>query len=236
MMFLGTQLASNDHFEFAGIKIAPSNSVKLLGVEIDNNLNFNVHIKNICKIVNNKINALIRIRCYLDTDKALKICNAYILSQFNYCNLIWMFCSKTSNKSIIRSHKRALRITYQDTSSSYQELLEQNKCITIHQRNLQSLMCEVYKSINHLNPSFMWSFFKPKQLPYSLRKGPLLEMSTARGKIFGIYTIEFRSTISWNNLPIELKSTPSEHDFKRSLKKFLQSGKRIPCNCKLCRE
>ena len=120
-----------------------------------------------------------------------------------------MFCSKTANKNLVRAHKRALRITYQETFLPYHELLEQDKSFDIHQRNLQSLMCEVYRSLNHLNPSFMWNIFRPKKLPYSLTKGSLLELPLAQGKLFGIYTLEFRSRISWNNLPKQLKSAPS---------------------------
>ena len=76
MIFLGTQLAEYDRFEFAGIKVEPSKLVKLLSVEIDSNLNFNLHINKICKIANNKTKALIRTRKHLDTDKARKVCKA----------------------------------------------------------------------------------------------------------------------------------------------------------------
>ena len=112
MIFLGTDQADLDYFNFEGNIVKPSKSVNLLGVEIDKRLTFDNHILNICKIVNNKTNALVRIRSYLDNDHAQQVANAYILSQFNYCNLIWMFCSKTTNQKIIRAHKRALRITY----------------------------------------------------------------------------------------------------------------------------
>ena len=35
----------NDLLEFANVKVASSSSVKLLGVEIDNNLNLNFHME-----------------------------------------------------------------------------------------------------------------------------------------------------------------------------------------------
>ena len=132
-----------------------------------------------------------------------------------------MFCSKTRSKLISRAHKRALRVVYQDFSSTHQELLERDGSIDSHQRNLKSLMCEVYKSLNHLNPSFLWDFFKHKETPYSLRKGPLLELPPAQERLFGIYKIEIRSTISWNNLPREIKCASSLHEFKKFLNTFL---------------
>lgn len=39
-------------------------SVKLLGMEIDDNLNFNLHISNICKSVADQLIAMIRLKNY----------------------------------------------------------------------------------------------------------------------------------------------------------------------------
>ena len=44
-----------------GAEIKGQNSVTLLGVEIDNELNFNNYIWNICKKGRNKVNAISRI-------------------------------------------------------------------------------------------------------------------------------------------------------------------------------
>ena len=110
-------VANPDKFQMIFLGSKFSESVKLLSVTIDNDLNLNNrHILKLCKSANNKINALIRIKNSLDEDQARKIAQAYIFSQFNYCNLIWMFCSKTVNNMIIRAHKRALRTIYQDNS------------------------------------------------------------------------------------------------------------------------
>ena len=45
-------------------------------------------------------------------------------SQFKYCLLIWMFCSRKANNKINKLHEGALRIVYQDNISNYEELLE----------------------------------------------------------------------------------------------------------------
>ena len=52
--------------------ITGESSVKLLGVTIDNKLNFNEHLTMICKKANQKLHALARIAKYLKSDK-LKI-------------------------------------------------------------------------------------------------------------------------------------------------------------------
>ena len=69
--------------------------------------------------------------------------------------LIPIFCSKGASNEINGAHKRALRALYGDYESTFEELLDKIKSMTIHKKNLQILMIEVYKTINHLNPAYM---------------------------------------------------------------------------------
>ena len=85
--------------------ITSKTSVKLLGVTIDNKLNFNEHVDNICKKANNKLHALARIAKYLNPDKLRILMKTFIESQFNYCPLIWMFHSRQLNSKITNCMK-----------------------------------------------------------------------------------------------------------------------------------
>ena len=94
--------------------IKSSNSVKLLGITIDNKLNFKEHLTNICKKVSNKLHGLARLSNYMSTHKLRIIMKAFIESQFQYCPLLWMFHSRTLNNRINKLHERALRLVYKD--------------------------------------------------------------------------------------------------------------------------
>ena len=65
--------------------IETSNTIELLGIIIDNKLNFNDHISNLLKKGNQKLPALARISKYLDKDKLRIVMKTFIQSQFNYC-------------------------------------------------------------------------------------------------------------------------------------------------------
>ena len=144
-------LSKNDNFE-ANInenRISNTRFEKLLGVTFDNQLNFNHHISKICKAVSNKLHALARVSHYMDEDKRRILFSSYFSSQFNYCPLIWMNHSKSINKKINNLHERALRLIYCDHTSNFQELLQRDNSVTIHQKNIQALAITMYK-VNHL--------------------------------------------------------------------------------------
>ena len=92
-MFLGTE-DSNISLNIDGNIVKNSSIVKLLGVTIDDRLCFHPYIKDLCKKTNQKTEALLRIRKNLNQATADILCSSFILSTFNYCPLIWMFCGK----------------------------------------------------------------------------------------------------------------------------------------------
>ena len=128
-------------------KITNSESEILLGITFDNELNFNEHVSNLCIKATNKLHALARISHYMNTNQKRIIMKAFIQSQFGYCPLVWMFCSRTINARINRIHERSLRIVYNDYESTFNELLTTDKSFTIHHRNIQTLAIEIYKEI-----------------------------------------------------------------------------------------
>ena len=80
--------------------ILAEESVNLLGVTIDNKLDFSKHIESLLKKGNQKLHALARISNYVSRDKLKLIMNTFVRSQFNYCPLLWMLHSRTLNNRI----------------------------------------------------------------------------------------------------------------------------------------
>ena len=68
--------------------IKASNTVKLLGVCIDQKLNFNEHISKICKSAANQLGALQRLNHFLTFDQKKLLVNCYVYSNFNYCPFV----------------------------------------------------------------------------------------------------------------------------------------------------
>ena len=100
------------HIEINDEIIRGEPTVKLLGITINNRLDFNDHVSNLCKKASQKLHALTRISSYISSDKLLLLMKAFIESQFNYCPLVWMFHNRTTNNRINRIHERTLRVSY----------------------------------------------------------------------------------------------------------------------------
>ena len=71
-------------------------SLELLGIEIDDKLNFNLRISKICSSAANQINAMIRLRNFMTFNVKKALINSYFMSNFNYSPLVWMFSSAKS--------------------------------------------------------------------------------------------------------------------------------------------
>ena len=121
----------------------------LQGISIDTTLSFEHHITSLCKKASQKLHALARIAHYMDFEKRRSLMKAFVISQFNYCPLIWMFHNRALNNRINKIHERALRLIYQNKNLSFSELIELDNAVTIHQRNLQVLVTEIFKVKNN---------------------------------------------------------------------------------------
>ena len=142
----------------------------LLGITIDSNPSFIKDINNLCKKASAKLNALGRIPGYMNLPKRRIIMKSFITSQFGYCPLIWIFHSRTLNNKINSIHERALRITYSNRKSPFEELLRKENIFSIHHRNLQVLATEIFKIKNNIAPEILNSIFQNRTSSCNLWK------------------------------------------------------------------
>ena len=165
-----------------------------------------------------RLHALRRIHKFLKAEKARILANAFIKFKFNYPPLIWMFASKTVINKNFENYYRTLQVVYSEYHKSYEELLQINKGISIHQKHLPILALEVYESIMHFNPEFMWHCFNTNPIPYNLRNGSRLLIPLAKSLNFGANSITFRGSFSWNKFLLRLKNCQTIDDFKFDLR------------------
>ena len=123
-----------------------------------------------------------------------------------------------------------LRLVYNEYEKNCKNLLADHDEISIHQKHLQFLATEVFKSANKLNLQFMWCFFENREIPYNLCCGSVVKLPGTNTTKYRINSLNFRGVMLWNIIPKNTKLSKTLTEFKRRLKKHL-----IPCNCAACR-
>ena len=70
-----------------------------------------------------------------------------------------MFHGRQIHDKIDKLHERSLRIVYNGSVMSFEELLVKDKTFALHHQNIQSLTIEMYKAVNNLLGGRLSDFF-----------------------------------------------------------------------------
>ena len=215
-----------------GTQISKCKEEKLLGIKLDDRLSFENHVISMCKKATQKLHALARIARYMDFEKRKTIMHAFIMSQFNYCPLVWMFYSRKMNNQINSIHERSLRIAYDDKISSFDELLRRDCAVTIHQKNLQYLAIEIFKVKNDLSPDIMKEVFNLVIPSYNLRSTECtFSRNNVRTTHYGLQSLKYLSPKIWELVPDTIKNCSTLQSFKKHIKSWNTNR----CPCRLCK-
>ena len=131
-----------------GKDILPSDQLKLLGLEIDHELNFTSHTQSICKkaTCGSKIAVLSRLKNMISINAKLHIlCKATILPSLTYYLTIWHFGGKSDEGKLEKLQERALRIMFNNNSFTYDELLRRFNLSTHYNRRLRDILITMFK-------------------------------------------------------------------------------------------
>ena len=157
--------------------------------------------------------------------------NSFFKTQFNYCLLIWMCHSREKNRKISRLHERCLRTIYNDKQSSFNDLLEKDGSVLIHERNLQALATEMYKIINGLSTPLMKDIFPIKTNLYNLRQNSQFSRPQINTVYHGTESVSNIGPKIWNLVPSNLKEINYLDKFDKAIKQW----KTEDCPCRLCK-
>ena len=129
----------------------------------------------------------------------------FVESQFGYCPLIWIFHSRGLNNKMNRMHEKALRVTYNDKSSTFQELLEKDISVSIHHRNIQQLAIEIYTVLHGFSPPILNDIFVPVSRPFNFRRNDTLHRRRVNSVRYGTECVSFLGPEIWDLVPSDVK-------------------------------
>ena len=142
------------------LNIANTELIKLLGVHIDENLNFTEHISKLCTKASQKVGVLSRLRNLIP-------CKAKLLT---YCHLIWHFCESSDKRKLEQIQERALRVIYKSHSATYEKLLRRADIPSLY--NLFYLFIYLFNQISEISEKTAQSEVSLKQSTRLLKNKP----------------------------------------------------------------
>ena len=228
--FLVSRKLQNTAININNAIVKSTDTVKLLGVTIDCDLSFDVHISDLCKKASRQLNVLRRFSNILSTKNKMSIFHSFILSQFKYCPVVWHFCKKRKIDMMEKIQERALRFVYNDKESTYMTLLTKANRKTLYNDRLKSIAIEVYKSLHGISPYYLRDMFSIKDCHYDLRNVYILKQPYVNTVTYGIMSHRYHGAKIWNNLPCTIKCAETLSHFKTMLSSY--NGNL--CNCALC--
>ena len=104
-----SQTSKPKQFLIGNDVVEVASSVKLLRIHIDDQLSFNLHISNICKSASKQLNTRVTLKYFLGFEERKVLINSFILSNFNYCPLVWSLSTAKPLNTVETLQKRALR-------------------------------------------------------------------------------------------------------------------------------
>ena len=81
--------------------------------------------------------------------------NTFVYSNFNYCSLVWHFTAKKSTNKTEKIQERYLKLLYNNTTETYDDLLIKTWQSSMEIKRLRTLAMEIFKTLNDINPNYM---------------------------------------------------------------------------------
>ena len=143
-----------------GTPLQKRDLVRYLGIEVDNELSWKLHIHNLHRQCVGKL-AQIRKSCYHLPCKAHKLLYlAFVLSQLDYCSVVWGLCGTVLSNKIVRIQNYAMRVILRKPpltpSEEYWKTLQWT---TLKTRRHSAMMLQVHRCLHMAGPLYINSKF-----------------------------------------------------------------------------
>ena len=223
LIFLGKNIRSCDHTIYIdNMTLKGSSAINVLGVELDEDLNFHTHVEFVCSETAKQINAMSRINNYLDNKSRKFIYNSFIVSNFNYCSTVWMFTNRRNLNRLDKLNKRALRLVYNDKTSPYNDILHKYNCNDVYKMCTISLAVEVFKMRHQTAPPYLSNMLEATIPRYDFRDQSTYILPKFNTKTYGFHSLRYIGSKLWNYLDFCDKNTESLSQFKSNVKNWIQ--------------
>ena len=236
-MFLGTKYAINEvnllnlsDIKVNNIVMERVDHVKILGVTFDEVLSWRKQV-NLCigKAMSNFFQ-LSRYKKFLNKEAKITLCDTIVLSQFNYCDIVYSNMDSYLKEKIQKVQNLCIRFIFDirrrdhcDYSSCRKEL----NWLDMSLRRLKHGFTLIYKIIHGLAPNYLRDTFTLVNEIHSLntrRSNSDIWISKACISKIHRKSYSFEMAKLYNQIPVDIKNSISVNSFKKRIREFLDSN------------
>ena len=209
---LGAKLQNiNLHVEASGTAIEQVICQKLLGVTVDNELNFDKPMDSLVSKLGQRLGLLRKIKRFLPLKQRINYYKVMFKQVMLYGATVWAECSKDNLLRILRMQKRAARVILDaDTRANSVTLFKQLGWLAFHDEVKVNKCVLAYKRLNENCPAYISELLTTNHQKQSRSSGrysnnnfvtPRYRLKTEGGRSFLVTTCKL-----WNSLPQSIKT------------------------------
>ena len=236
-MFIGSKpairklnIAETNFLNINGTDLERVNKAKVLGVTFDEVLSWQKQV-NLCisKAMGNFFQ-MYRYKKFLNEEAKITLCDSIILSQFNYCDIVYSNMDVILEKKVQKIQNMCLRFIFNyrmKDKCDYDLLLKKLNWLNMKNRRIKHGLTMIYKILNGLAPHYLSDNFtltseihnvNTRRASNSIYINKNITSKIHR-KSYSFYMAQI-----YNNVPENIQKSVSVNAFKHSITSYIQSG------------
>ena len=201
-----------------GTTIPKQESIKYLGVTIDNDLSWKSHVGTVRRRMLAAIASIRRVSAGLPLSTKRMLYNALVLPYADYCQVVWHPCSAYLTQSLERVQNLGMRVVLsKPPRTPSAPLRNQLGWTTLHRRRHNALLCQVHWCVLNQAPSYLSGKFIKNSCTYSSTRGAdKLHLPRPHTETYR-QSFEFQGALQYNQLPQSIRYSSSLKSFKHAI-------------------
>ena len=219
-------------------KLEKVQTMKFLGIIIDENLSWKCHIDHICKKIGKALGVLHRIRHLVPEHIMLKLYNTLIMSHMNYAISVYGSSDNCNLKRVLTMQKKAIRCLSNSPYNGHcNPLFVKYKLLNIYDMHAISCVKLAFLSKRGALPDYhLQELAFSNQMTIATRQIHDFYIPTIRSK-YAKQCLKNKVGYKWNLLPINLKKyNRSSHAFIRKVKAHYLTQYNVLCTKAKCHQ
>ena len=218
MIFSNRKVSNVRSIELHNEPLEHVSSVRFLGVELDENLKFNLHINNISQKISKNTGMIRKIKEFIPNDTLINLYHSLVEPYLYYCSLIFGGAFQSHINTLEVAQRKCVRVVGNQPYNAHSNpIFCRLKLLKMHDIYKFNLGVYVNKNMSFFNNNVRTNF-------HNTRSSNELIPAFQRLTLTQRQSLKYQGPVNWNSIPDEVKNSPSLESFKKRYKCLLLSN------------